>query len=223
MHGQNSFFGVQTNSGTLDAYDLSGKAIPTGNQAEVEGSSLLNDKFVKGVVKFKDGRKFSIDSLNFSLLNNELHFKKNNVELVFTNPVDEFVLPSTGNGKDRAVYFRSGYPDIDGNSSKTLYSLLSDGVNVQLLKYQYKSIQEIYHYSLGAEKKFVLKERMFVYDFNTRKISEVGRNINSLKKSLPSYAEDIDRFASSNKLNIHNEEDLVSLIQYLNRKPLIKQ
>src|SRR4051794_36935373 len=85
-------------NGLIEAYDLSGKRIPLGDQREPEGSKMLNNEFVPGIVRFAGATTNYRLLINFSLLNNDLYFKKDSAVLAFINPVDSFSIPVKDHG-----------------------------------------------------------------------------------------------------------------------------
>lgn len=201
---------------TADIRDLSGKPIPTGDRVGVEGNPMLNDEFARGVVQFKDGRKLNVGELNFSLAENQLHFKKDSKELMFAEPVANFII--TDKSLEKIIYFKNGYPAIKGNTGQTFYEVLFDGTHIQLLKHVSKVVEERDSYGGPHRKIYARREHLFLYDVKSGKMQELGRNINSVKRSLPLYASYIDDVSSKNKWNVKQEDQLVSLIEDVNRQ-----
>ena len=203
---------------TLEAYDLSGKPIPTGANAAIDGSTMLNEQFVKGVVKFKNGQQYKDVLLNLSLTTNELYFKNDSTTLKFFYPVDEFALTGSNEKDGKIIYFKSGFPKVGANTDGALYQVLSSGSKAYLLKYIYKTAQEHYEYGGAQKKEYVLRERYYVFDVVNHIMSEINLNGNSIKKSLPDYTGYIERYASNNKVNLKKEENIKSLIDYINEQ-----
>jgi len=205
------------NPGILDAYDLSGNAIPTGKQADVKGSPMLSEQFINGTVRFANGKLYN-GVLNLSLTENQLHFKKDNTEMLFAVEVKDFSLKLNENGKTTEAYFKSGYPSIGVNTGKSFYRVLSAGSKIELLKYEYKLAEEVYHYGGPSERVYGLREKLFVYDIATQKISEIGYGAKSIKKAFPSCAEIIDKIINEKGLNLKHEEDVIQLVDALNNQ-----
>lgn len=207
------------NTPTLEAYDLSGKPIPTGANAAIEGSAMLNEQFVKGVVKFKNGQQYKDVLLNLSLTTGELYFKKDSATLKFLYPVDEFALGENNKKDGKIIYFKSGFPRAGANTEETLYQVLAGGSKACLLKYVYKTAQEHYEYGGAQKKEYVLREKYYVYNVVNNIMSETNLNSNSIKKSLPDYIRYIDRYILNNKVNLKKEENVKLLIDFINEQP----
>lgn len=201
----------------VETYDVTMKKIPYGT-SEVEGSSMLNNEFVKGIVKFKTGQQYNDVSLNLSLLNNQLYFIKDSTRLQFLNPVEYFALPVQAKGNAKTYTFKSGYPPIGLNSSEAFYQVLASGSKLQLLKFMHKKVREIYSYNSAAKKVYSLREQLYIYDVINASISEVSGKLNSLRKSLPTFAKHIDSYTSKNNSDFKNDEDIAALIEFINEQ-----
>jgi len=207
-----------SNSPTLQAYDISGKPIPTGNQFTIDGTAMLNERFENGIVRLKSGQQFKDVPLNFSLVSNELYFKKDSEQMVFVNPVEQFALPVKDNGKEKTAFFKSGYPAIGRQNDKSFYQVLTGGPKLELLKYEYKTAREHYSYGGPVKKAYELRQRLYVYDVINGKIFEIGNSSASIKRSLPAYENDINEFASQNKVKFKNDHDIELLVAFINQK-----
>lgn len=199
----------------LQATDATGGPIPSAKEV-VDGSSMLNESFEKGVVKFKTGQQFKDVLLNLSLVNQQLYLKKDSTEITFILPVDYFVLPVTDEGKVQTFLFRSGYPAIGKQTSKSFYQIVADGAKFQLLKFRNKTINERYVYGSPFKKEYKLEHRLFIYNVINKHISEITTNVKSLKKALPGYEADFDKYLSQKILPFKKEEEIKSLVDRIN-------
>ncbi|MGI8636227.1 MAG: hypothetical protein ACR2KZ_12570 [Segetibacter sp.] len=205
-----------TNGALLDVYDITGKKVPTGREAAVEGTSMINEHFEKGVVKFKNGQQFKDVLLNLSLINNRLYFRRDSTEVIFIIPVEQFVLPVADGGKEKPSIFRSGYPAIKNLSPASFFQVLNEGSKLHLLKYRHKTVTEHYVYGGPVRNEYKLKSVLFIYKVSNNQIVEIGNNIKSLKKVLPEFEAAIDQFGLKNKIDFKKEEEIRSLVQYIN-------
>ncbi len=225
LHAQNDLFGSSSISNStsiiMDARDISGKPIPSGAQSPVQGSPMITDEFVNGVVKFKGDEATYNLMLGFSLFDNQLYFRKDNITLKFVNPIDNFSLILKDKEATKIMNFKSGYPTVGNNDEGTFYQILLDGPKVQLLKYLYKSVREKYTYGGPTEKEYVEKERLFVYDIASKMITEVTPNVNSIEKALPNYAASIEKLAS--QIKVKHEEEIIALLTAINNEPTKKE
>lgn len=221
-NGQSDMFstsGNQANALTLEAYDIAGKRIPTGNQAAIEGNQMLNENYETGVVLFKNGHLYKNAAINFSLANDALYFKKDSMELAFADPVEQFALPVKDEDKVTTFFFKSGYPGIDKQTNKSFYQVLTSGPRLELLKYKHKIVREPYTYGGPVRKEYATDDRLYIYDSAGNRMFSIKPGINSVKKSLPAYQNDIEVFVSQNKANLKREEEIKQLIDYINKQP----
>ena len=202
----------------LEAYDKSGKPIPKGTEAAIDGSAMLNQHFEKGIVKFRNGQEFKDVLLNLSLINNQLYFKKDSTEMVFIIPVEQFLLPVINEGKAKTVLFKSGYPTVGKQTNRTFYQVLSDGPRVQFLKYEYKTMSEHFVYGSLPANEYKSERLFFMYNLANKQITKIAINAKSVRKALARYEAEIDRFLLQNKGKLTREDEIISLVEYINQQ-----
>ncbi len=74
----------------LEILDLSGQPIPIGSHSGIEGTPLLQSKWAYGVVVFENGGIYTDSSVNYSLFDNKLFFKRNENMYPVNDAVKEF-------------------------------------------------------------------------------------------------------------------------------------
>lgn len=205
-----------SNGALLDVHDLTGKKIPTGKEAHVEGSTMLNEHFEKGAVTLKSGQQFKDVLLNLSLINNHLYFRKDSTEIVFVIPIEQFILPVKNGGKEAAFVFKNGYPPIRDLTSETFFQVLSTGPKLHLLKYNYKTVNEHYTYGGPVATEYKLKSSLFIYNVANKQIVPINNNLKSVKKSLPDFEAMIEQFRQQNKVDFKKEEEISALVDSIN-------
>lgn len=201
---------------TIEAYDLNGKRIPSGDEVEPEGSKMLLDQYVKGTVRLKGSSGTVNLMINLSLTDNQLLFKKDSTVLAFATDVDSFSVPVTHSGKREQMNFKAGFPSAGANNSNTLYQVLQDGQRVQLLKFVYKVAEELYSYGGPIRKEFTTKNKLYIYDKKNGTITEITTAGKAVKKSLPDYSPVVDNFLLQKK--IKTEQDVASLVSVINEQ-----
>ena len=206
--------------GTVPKYseilDFSGKPIPVGDNGNINGSPLLQEKWSLGLISLTNGVKYADSSLNYSLYDNKLFLKKNNNTYPINLPVKEFSLL---NSKDTAkIYlFQTGYPAINDKNSFTFYEVLFAGNFLKLLKWEHKKIVENSNYGSASQKEYSLINEYFVFMPKSNRMVDLGMkvNLNELRKTFPDYEKDISLYISSHKLNTKRDEDLIQLFYFL--------
>jgi hypothetical protein len=206
--------------GTVPKYseilDFNGKPIPIGGDGNIIGSPLIQEKWSLGLITLANGVKFSDSSLNYSLYDDKLFFKRNDNTYPINLPVKEFLLL---NQKDTAktYLFQTGYPAINNKNSFTFYEVLFAGKFLKLLKWQHKKIVDINSYGGADQKEYFFINDYYVFMPKLNKIISLGMklNLNELKKNISEYEIDISNYNSSHKLNTKKDEDVIQLFYYL--------
>lgn len=206
-----------SNSGyTMDAFDIQGKPF-TLKKNSIEGSPMLNEKWGKGLVKFKNGYLVKEAVLQFNLELNELYFRKNEQTYSFLDPVREFILAYEENGVPHSVVFRNGYPAFAKNDTSSFYEVMTDGKKVQFIKYTVKSVAEQYNYGGSGKKYYRVVESWFLFDTEMGKIIKINKNKKDIIEALPNYKSSIESFLKQNNYRLREEDEIAELLGYLNK------
>jgi hypothetical protein len=181
--------------------------------ADIQGTAFYSNDWTPGLVQFKDGKVAKGLPLRFNVHNNKVYFQREENQLEFAEPVRAFWL---GMDSNTAVLFRNGYTPIDKNDGETFYEVMANG-KVQLLKYRQKLLREFSPLNMPKEKRFEDVDALYVFLPNYR-IEKIKKNKNDILKALPEYADAINKILEANKLNLKNEEALVTLFRELNKE-----
>ncbi len=181
--------------------------------ADIRGTAFYSNDWTPGIVLFREGQAANGLPLRFNVYNNKVYFQREGVQLEFTAPVKAFWL---GTDTSTAVLFRSGYTPIDKNTAETFYEVLAKGP-VQLLKLRQKEIREFSQLNAPKEKQFEDIETLYVFLPNYR-IEKIRKNKNDILKALPEHADALKKILETKKLNLKNEEGLVTLFNELNKQ-----
>ncbi len=199
----------------VEAFDVNGKPLTEVNK-KVAGSSVLNENWGRGEVRFRNGFTFKNMELQFDLFSNELHFRKDGVGYSFVDPVKEFSMVYTENDLLIPVTFRAAYPAIKKNTENTFYKMITAGKNFHLLNYITRQIREQYEYTGPIKHSYQAENAFFVYDVKAGKIREINPGKSALLKALPGYAAAIRTFSEEKNYKLKREVELDELFQYLN-------
>lgn len=180
---------------------------------DIQGTAFYSNDWTAGLVLFKDGKFAKGLPLRFNVYNNKVYFQREENQLEFTEPVRAFWL---GTDSVTAALFRNGYTPVDKNDGETFYEVLANG-KVQLLKYRQKLVREIAKLNMPKEKMFEDVEALYVFLPNYR-IEKIKKNKSDILKALPEHADAINKILDANKLNLKNEESLVTLFRELNKQ-----
>jgi len=195
--------------------DISGRPYSSKALDEIDGSPFLLADWNWGVVKFRNGRFAKDLSLHFNVYNNQLYFKKEEKQLEFELPVQEFMIRYLKDNDSVAVFYRSGFPETEKTNWETFWELLNDG-NMKLLKYRYKVISSFRPYNSAERKKFDDREQLYAYVDG--RMLKLKKDKESIIEALPQHKAAILGIVEQKKLKLKNEEDIVKLFVELNRK-----
>jgi hypothetical protein len=184
---------------------------------DIEGSPMLMEDWGNGYVKLRDGRLFKDVILKFNLASNELYFQRGADAYAFSVPVEDCELNYMDNGQVKKIYLRSGYPDISNRNKNSLYEVLAYGSNVHFVKYTYKKVKEQSNYGGVPIKSYETIAVLYLYDVKTNSLTKIKMDKSSVIEALPGYAKQIDAFASSNRYKFKSNEEVIALVNELNK------
>ena len=200
----------------MEFYDDNGNLIPIGLHPNIDGSPMLFHKPGIGTIIFQNNAKITDTSLNYSLVDDKLYFIRAGKYYSFKQNVKECTLQFPEDALKIAIYhFKSGFPETDKLNTATLYEMVYEGKEFQLLKWQHKKVEEHSKYGSATDKEFVTDIVYYLYLPNKGKMEKLGLKISQsdLKKLLPVYAPKIDAYMSGHKVNFKKESDLLPLFQ----------
>lgn len=200
-------------------YDSEGNRIKTASEMGVKGTPMLHEGWGNGKVAYTNGQKLVIEKMNFSLCEHTLYYTLDKKLFRIVLPVASFeiTLPDD-DGDDYTYHYKSGYPVIDHQDELSLYQVLYEGDNMQLLQWNHKKIKELFTYGASREKEFALEQQLYLYQPKEKTMVALKQALPAIRKSLPAYAETIRDYAEKRKLNVHNKQEVADLIAYLDKQ-----
>jgi len=195
--------------------DINGRPYSSKAVDDIEGSPFLLVDWNWGAVKFRNGRFAKDLSLHFNVYNNQLYFKKEERQLMFELPVQEFMIRYLKDNDSVTVVYRSGFPETEKTTWETFLEVLNDG-NLKLLKYRYKVIKSFRPYNQPEKKKFEDREQL--YAFVDGRMLKFKKEKESIIEILPQHKAAILSIIEQKKLKLKNEEDVKTLFEELNSK-----
>jgi hypothetical protein len=197
--------------------DLNGTVFRIQSYEEVNGSPFLVNKWMQGDVKFTNGSVLKSIPLMYDQVKDALLFKgKNNEDYYFNDPVREFTISYISNDKNFNGTFRNGFSASKGLTASSFYEVLIDG-KTKLLKRNNKTISETKEFNSATAIKNVNVNTVYYITNGETLIALKKLDAKSLIEALDSTkATNVQKFISSDKLNLKNQEDLVRVIAYYN-------
>lgn len=175
----------------------------------VEGSPFLFDDFKTATILDKSGQTFNNFSIKYNLFTQEAIFmNKQGVPEKFGNPLSEIRIKNIGT-------FKNGYANPMYGTVNTLYEVLFKD-KLELLKLNIKKIEDgpLGYNDAHPPKKYVSELKYYLIVNN--KWFDVTKSKKSLLKSLGDKEAALNQYISQNKLNVSNQNDLISIVTYAN-------
>ena len=201
--------------------DDQGALIKTDAEKGVTGSPMLLPNWSLGTIKFKNGLSLTDSAINFSLYNHKLYLVRGQRIVEIFQPITTLVLADqNANGDSIARIFKTVYPAVDNQDSSSLYEVIYEGSQLQLLNWAFKKVHEVANYGSTKEKEYQLVEWLYAYLPEEHKMVYINTAaIQSIKKALPAaYKQSVESYFSSHHSPGKNREQLVQLFAYLDKK-----
>jgi hypothetical protein len=183
---------------------------------EVGGSLFMTDEYQIGSVTIAENKIASNIPLKFNIYNNAIMIEKNGQG----QKLESFEIVSyniTGNdGMAKQIIFKQGYPEIDNQTDKTVYQVLSMGSKVHLLKYLSQKVEDAPTMGDYSRREIVTTEQLYIYTPGGV-LKRIKANKKSLVEALPLLSSKIEEVISSHNLNLKNESAITDLIIALNK------
>jgi hypothetical protein len=166
------------NSSFVQMNDLNGKPIPSADRLGIEGTPMLFQSWSIGAVHFKGGKQASGLELEYSLVNDELHFKREGAAYLFADTVAAFTILNNSIDSVEKVSFRRIFHDPEEKSDAHFFQVMEDGKNIQVLRHLAKKVEEEYVYNLPPST-HTLSRNIWILDVRKNRLFKVNN-----KKSL---------------------------------------
>jgi len=216
LSAQTKYVGNSGTIGFFEVYDMEGNRIKSGNELGINGTPLLHEGWGSGTVEYLNRTVVAYKNITFSLCENKLYYRQNKKLYVLAQPIASFNISyPTEDGDSIRYRFKNGFPIIDNQDPESLYEILFEGENLQLLQWNHKKVKEVFTYGGGREKEFALDQQLYVYLPKEQKIALLKQALPAIKKTLPAYADVIKTYFDTHTASIKDKEDLVYLMAYL--------
>jgi hypothetical protein len=186
-------------------YVRDSKLNSTIENVDYKGSPYLYENFVPGTLK-----------INKEVFNVSIRYNAYQDEFEMKNAKDEIVAVLKKSDVDVQMGNQI-YKLLNYNNKLTYFEILSDGVNMRLLKKDIKKFMEAKEaensYSSAKPAKFVLETNYYLQSNNS--ITPVKLNKKSILAQFDKKAE-VTKFIKLNKLRLKTEDDIKKLLIYYN-------
>lgn len=207
--------GIDGVANLTQLYDSAGRSLLGKKSIKTIGSPMLNDNWGTGEVKFVNGRILKNASLRYNLVTGKLHYKIEDLEITFLDPVAEFSYHYINEeGNESKVVFRNGYPGPEPGAALVYYQVLAESKRFQLLKTMHKKLDDHYEYSGPVSKIYLLSSELYLYDRQAQQLVNI-KNKQSLIHSIPQLEEEVTRKYGNSNGKFRSEQELIDLIARL--------
>lgn len=209
--------GIDGVTSLTQLYDSSGRSLLGKKNIKIIGSPMLNENWGTGEVKFTNGRILRNANLRYNLVTGKLHYKIDELEITFLDPVSEFSYSYTNaDGENCKVVFRNGYPGTAPGAGLVYYQVLAESPRFQLLKNMYKKLDDHYEYNGPVSKIYLLSTELYLYDSQSKNLISL-KNKQSLINSIPELEDEVNRKLGHSNGKFRSEKELIDLIARLNK------
>jgi len=182
---------------------------------EVGGSPFLNPEYKPATIQIPSGKTISNVLVKFNIYNNAIMVQKDGQDMKLE------VFKSVGydltqeDGSVKHFEFKNGYPDIDKQTDRSIYQVLSAGPKVHLLKYMSQKVEDANTLGDYSRREIVTTEQFYIYipGGTIKKIK--GKK--DIAEALPDLSAKINEVVAANSLKLKSESELTMLVEALNK------
>lgn len=118
-------------------------------------------------------------------------------------------------GSIKHFEFKNGYPEVDKQTERSIYQVLSAGPKVHLLKYMSQKVEDANTLGDYSRREIVTTEQYYVY-IPGGVIKKV-KGKKDIAEALPDLSAKINEVVAANSLKLKSENELTMLVEALNK------
>lgn len=206
--------GVLAQNGTIEDLQLKPMRLPA--LQEVGGSPFLTPDYKLASVQVSDEKAVEAVPVKFNIFSNAVMVQKDGQELRLESFQQVSYDVTETDGSVKHFIFKQGYPDVDKNSAKTIYQVLSIGPKVHLLKLLTQKVEDAPTLGDYSRREIVTSEQLYVY-VPGGEIKKIRNSKKDLVAALPSLSAKIDEIAGAKDLKLKSESEITLLVEELNK------
>ncbi|MDN3587233.1 hypothetical protein QWY86_11175 [Pedobacter aquatilis] len=206
-------FGAKAQYEILPFGDVIRTPIKEKKYTDVEGTPYLIEKWSKGKVTLKNGKRYQYDSLRYDLMDDKLVFVDAGKMMHFAEPVAEFEINNPKNGS--TLIFKNGFPAVDALNSSSFFQIICNG-KIGLYKKFNKSITESKQYGSAVVNK-TFNTTYSYYSYKNGIFSKIVPNKKSIFALFEDKENQLNEYLKNHKPDYKNDSDLEQIFNYLNK------
>ena len=196
--------------------DLQIRPMRLPSLAEVGGSMFLTPDFKLASVQTNDNKTVTKVPVKFNIFNNAVMVQKDGQEMKLESFNQVSYDVTENNGTIKHFVFKSGYPEIDKNTDKTIYQVLSIGPKVHLLKLLTQKVEDVNTLGDYSRREIVTSVQLYMY-VPGGEIKPIKSGKKEIMVALPDLSAKIEEIANTNGLKLKSESDITLLVEELNK------
>jgi hypothetical protein len=214
VHSQQNNFD-QTPANDIKLFDANGKAFVNPN-ADIAGSPFFIDGWKYGIITMTNNRSFSKRLLRIDVEKQEIHYlSENNTEMYVGNAyIKQVTFVDYAQTPTAQYNFQSGFPSIDEQDEKYLYSVICDGKIKMIESIRKRVITDKNDLTGEMSKEYRTYEDYYIYA--DKAIQRLKKDKTFLLNLMISQKDKIESFVNTNKLSYKLPEDVKKIINYYN-------
>lgn len=184
----------------------------------VEGSAFLCNDWHWGYIQFPNGAIVDSIQLRFNIISGELCFLDGQKVYCLDDHYTEFGYTESEKEGTPKLIFKTGFPAIGKNNTKTNYQLLADGKYV-LLKTSRRELQE--NRSLDGQTYYRIGEEInyFVYDSSSGSMIGLKKNLQQSSAGLVNLKNEITDYCNTDRQKCRTEAGMIEFFSGINKVP----
>ncbi len=200
--------------GTMDELQIRPMRLPS--LQEVGGTPFMTPDYKLASVQISDVKTVTAVPVKFNIFNNAVMVQKDGQEMRLESFKQVSYDVTENNGTVKHFIFKTGYPEVDNNTDKTIYQVLSVGPKVHLLKFISQKVEDINTLGDYSRREIVTTEQLYIY-IPGGEIKRIKPGKKEIVAALPALSGRIDEIASANNLKLKSESDITLLVEQLNK------
>ena len=190
--------------------DMNGKQLLESKYVDVKGSPFFKDEYIKGSATLQNKQTFTNVFLRYDQVQDMVFFKNDMAEenaMTFASPAVEFKIPM---GTDTATFARLSTGNLKNDG---YYQVLYNGNTTLLKKIRKKLVTKSTYGTAGEEKNISSVVNYFIINTNG-KLLPINPETKSILKTLGSKQEAMEKYISSDSIDLKRDKDLAAVIAY---------
>ena len=183
---------------------------------EVGGSLFLSPDYKPATIQIPSGKTISNIPVKFNIFNNAIMLQKDGQDMKLESFRSVSYDQVQNDGTVKHFVFGSGYPEIDKQTEKTIYQVLSTGPKVHLLKYMSQKVEDAATLGDYSRREIVTSEQYYIY-VPGGAIKRIKGGKKDVAEALPDLSAKINEFVAANSLKLKSEGELTMLFEALNK------